>query len=73
MAVEYRRECAVLAMRIKELREIGANPTRINTLSEMLRETREVADTLEGYYTGCRSPRITMERFYAAKVKRKED
>lgn len=73
LSAQYRRQCALIAMRIKELEEQGADKERIDVLRAMLREAREVADTTENYYTGERSPKITLWRFYVAKHKRPED
>lgn len=73
LSAQYRRQCAMIAMRIKELEQQEADSERLCALRQMLRETREVADTLECYYTGERNPSITLGRFYAAKYKRPED
>lgn len=50
MAAEYRKASANLALRIRELERTSADPGRIKTLQEMLRETREIQRVLSGYY-----------------------
>lgn len=73
LSTQYRKQCAVLAIRIKELTERGEDRERISILREMLKEAREVADTMENYYTGERSQRITLGGSYGAKFKRETD
>lgn len=59
MAREYRESAARIAMRIRELERAGADLQRIQTLRNLLRETRELQRALDGYYTIPRTAGLT--------------
>lgn len=69
MAVEYRKESARIAMRIKEKEESGAPRWEIEELKRMLREMRDKQRLLASYYDTPRDMSITMACAYAPKRK----
>lgn len=67
LAVEYRKESARLALRIKEKEEQGAPRWEIEEMKKMLREMRVKQRLLAFYYDTPRDSSITMSCAYAPK------
>ena len=73
MAVEYRRESARIAMRLREKKAAGAPAWEIELLEKMLREMRVKQRVLDSYYDAPREKSITMSCAYAPNRSRGDD
>ena len=73
MAVEYRRESARIAMRLREKKASGAPGWEIELLEKMLREMRVKQRVLDSYYEAPRESCITMSCAYTPNRSRGDD
>lgn len=73
LAATYKETAARLAVRVRELKAMGADRYRINHINELLSETRQIARTLSHYYDTPRDPAVTGAGYHARKGKNRDD